>query len=209
MSASPVETIGLGRTQRLRKLALLIAAITTAAMLPFMRSWPDEGALHESIEVFGMFSIVLAVVGRCWCTLYIGGRKRKEIVDIGPYSISRNPLYLFSMIGIVGLGAQTGSLALALILLTVAIAIFLPVIMKEEEALRRDFGSGYTAYCARVPRFGPRFSTWQDSEIVAARPRLFWITAREGLLLLLVIPLCESIEWLQDAGWFVPFIRLP
>jgi hypothetical protein len=152
---------------------------------------------------------MLAVVGRCWCTLYIGGRKRKEIVDTGPYSVSRNPLYLFSMLGIAGVGAQTGSITLALILLTVAVAIFLPVILKEEGALNQQFGPDYAAYCARVPRFGPRFAAWRDSEILATRPWLFQVTAREGLLLLLVIPLCESIEWLQDAGWFVPFIRLP
>jgi protein-S-isoprenylcysteine O-methyltransferase Ste14 len=190
-------------------MALLAAGLATAAALPFVRSRPDEGTLHESIEVLGMMSITLAVLGRCWCTLYIGGRKRREIVQAGPYSISRNPLYLFSLLGIAGIGAQTGSIALALILVTLALAIFLPVVLKEEQALHRQFGSDYAAYCARVPRFGPRFAAWRDSEILATRPRLFQVTAREGLLLLLVIPLCESIEWLQDAGWFVPFIRLP
>ena len=107
------------------------------------------------------------------------------------------------------LGAQTGSASVALVLALVAFAIFLQVVLKEEKALLRRFGADYSAYVARVPRFWPRFSTWHDREIVVASPRRFAVTAREGLLLLMAYPLCEMIEWLQNAGLVVPLLHLP
>ena len=201
-------SIGLSAVQRRRKMALLIAALTIGLTLPFVRSWPDEGFLHELVEIAGILLIAVAIIGRSWCTLYIGRRKSREIVATGPYSISRNPLYVFSLIGVAGIGAQMGSVLLGPIFVALTLAIFLPVILLEEKALAERFGAEYAAYRARVPRFGPRFSTWRDMETITVSPRLFRITAREGLLFLLAVPFFELIEWLQDTGTFVPVLRI-
>jgi protein-S-isoprenylcysteine O-methyltransferase Ste14 len=204
------EALGLGTTQRRRMFALFLVAIIVAGVLPFVSFLPDgEGSLHEWSEVVGLVLIGVAIVGRTWCTLYIGGRKSREIVATGPYSVSRNPLYLFSFVGIAGIGAQAGSIILGPILVLVALAIFLPVIEREEAALSRRFGPDYDSYRARVPRFGPRLSAWQDMEMVTVSPKLFWRTLREGLAFLLVIPYCEGIEMLQHAGYLTPLVHLP
>ena len=50
-----------------------------------------------------------------WSSLYIAGRKGRELVTVGPYSTCRNPLYFFSIVGAAGMGAQSGSLTLGLI----------------------------------------------------------------------------------------------
>ena len=177
-------------------------------MLPFIDTQGRETLVHEIVEIAGLGLIVVAILGRSWCTLYIGGRKSREIVDTGPYSVSRNPLYYFSLIGIFGIGAQTGSLVLGPLLLAVSLAIFVPTILREEAALSERFGPKYQDYMARVPRFGPRLSAWVDMETVEASPRLLWRTVREGFLFLLAIPLCEGVEWLQESGHIVPFIHL-
>src|SRR5690606_40050349 len=58
--------------------------------------------------------IVVCVIGRTWSSIYIAGHKVQTLVMDGPYSISRNPLYVFSIIGAAGAGAQLGSIVLAL-----------------------------------------------------------------------------------------------
>jgi protein-S-isoprenylcysteine O-methyltransferase Ste14 len=204
------QHLGLGPVQRRRKLAFLLAALVAGVALPFTRSVGTSGGfLHEAAEIGGMILIAMAIVGRSWCTLYIGGRKAHEIVAMGPYSISRNPLYVFSLIGVAGIGLQTGSLVLGLLLAAVALAIFLPVILSEEGALASNFGAEYEAYRARVPRFGPRISAWRDTETVVVHPRRLWRTFAEALLFLLAMPLCEAIDRLQDAGYLVPLFHLP
>jgi protein-S-isoprenylcysteine O-methyltransferase Ste14 len=204
----PSKGFGLKAVQRRRKLALFGAALAIGLTLPFVRSWPDEGALHELVEVLGILLIAGAIIGRSWCTLYIGGRKSREIVSTGPYSISRNPLYMFSLMGVAGIGAQMGSIFLGPLFVAVCLAIFLPVILLEEKALAERFGVEYEAYRARVPRFGPRFAAWRDMETLTVSPRLVRITAREGMLFLLAVPLFELVEWLQDTGYAVPLIRI-
>lgn len=205
----PRENLGLRPVQRRRKLFLFLVALAAAALLPFIQSRGGETFLHEGLEMLGIGAIALAVIGRSWCTLYVGGRKSAEIVATGPYSVSRNPLYLFSFIGIAGIAAQTGSVTVVAALTGISIAIFLPAILKEEKALAGRFGPEYARYRGRVPRFGPKFSAWVDMEKIEVTPMLFWRTAREGLLFFLVLPICEGVEWLQDAGYLVPLLYLP
>ncbi|MEG0818380.1 MAG: isoprenylcysteine carboxylmethyltransferase family protein, partial [Brevundimonas sp.] len=109
---STVQGFDLQRVQKLRKLALLGGIVAVVALAFFTRSMGGETVLHEGLEAFGLALIAVCIVGRAWCSLYIGGRKKAEIVNRGPYSISRNPLYIFSFMGAFGVGAQTGSLTL-------------------------------------------------------------------------------------------------
>jgi protein-S-isoprenylcysteine O-methyltransferase Ste14 len=201
--------LGLGSVQRRRRRALWIGALLAALAIPFTESSAEEGLAHELLEMLGVFFIATGVLGRAWCTLYIGSRKGTEVVATGPYSVSRNPLYLFSFVAVAGIGAQTGSYIMTALLVSVAIIIFLPAILREEGALAARFGEEYARYRSRVPRFGPKLGGWTDMETVVVTPRLFWKTAREGLLFFLVIPYCEAIEWLQGAGVIEPLVRLP
>jgi protein-S-isoprenylcysteine O-methyltransferase Ste14 len=204
-----MEPLLLGNVQRRRKLALTIAGASAILMLPFTRTMSEETLPSEIMEIVGVVLIVFAILGRSWCTFYIGGRKGQEIIALGPYSVSRNPLYFFSLIGIFGIGAQTGSLLLGPILLAIGLAIFIPVILAEERALLRRFGQVYRSYLDRVPRFGPRASEWRDAEIVPAYPARVLRTATEGMLLLLALPICESAEWFQEVGYLPALIQIP
>lgn len=165
--------------------------------------------MHEGLEAVGLALIGICIVGRGWCSLYIGGRKKAEIVDRGPYSISRNPLYVFSFIGAFGMGAQTGSITMALLFTVTAFAVFYATIQREEEWLASMFGATYAAYRARTPRFGPNFRKWQDQETLEVRPTFFLTTLRDGLAFLLVIPLFEALEHAQDVGWVRAMFTLP
>ena len=100
--------------QRLRRMTLALLLALVFAVLLFGQSiFPPETALHEAIEMIGIVLIVIGIAGRLWSTLYIGGRKSASVVSDGPYSITRNPLYVFSAVAAVGVGAQMGSITAA------------------------------------------------------------------------------------------------
>lgn len=206
---STVQGFDLQRVQKLRKAALLVGLIGVVGLAFVTRSMGGADALHEGIEAFGLGLIIVCIVGRAWCSLYIGGRKKTEIVDRGPYSISRNPLYVFSFMGAFGVGAQTGSVTLATIFLLLTVAVFYATVKREEAWLSGAFGWTYLDYCERTPRFGPDFSKWRDADSLEVRPQFFLTTLRDGLVFLLAVPLFESVEKLQDLGWLSALVRLP
>jgi hypothetical protein len=131
---------------------------------------------------------------------YIGGRKSAEIVTGGPYSVTRNPLYVFSAVGAAGIGAMTGSMIVAAGFAVLTYAAFHYVILVEEEYLERTFGEPYRQYMRAVPRFFPRVRLFRESEMLSVRPRLLYRTFRDGLLFMAAYPFFEFVEYLQDAG---------
>jgi protein-S-isoprenylcysteine O-methyltransferase Ste14 len=204
------DDAGAGPSQTARKATLLVAVLLGIAFLLFGGSrWEDGGTVHEGIEWAGLGLIVFCILGRTWCSLYIGGRKNRELAQSGPYSVSRNPLYLFSIIGAVGVGAQAGSIALAAAAGFVAWLALLMTTMREEAALTVNFGAPYRDYMARVPRFLPRLSQWRDTETIEVRPRLVMTTFVDALVFLAAIPIAEGLEYLHDASMLPTLLLLP
>lgn len=197
------------RMQLIRKVVLFVLIIAVVILAAFSRTLRGETPFHEGLETVGLILIGVAIVGRGWCSLYIGGRKKAEIVDRGPYSVSRNPLYVFSFIGAFGMGAQTGSVLMSCLFTLIAFLVFYATVRREEDWLRATFGANYEAYMARTPRFWPRFSKWRDQDTLEIKPTLFLTTLRDGLAFLLVIPLFEALEHAQDVGWVHAMFTLP
>ena len=210
MTPTPAPALDLGTVQKLRKVAVGVALLGLIAQSVVSQSIGGvDGPWHESVEAGGLGAIVFAIVGRAWCTLYIGGRKKAEVVDRGPYSVSRNPLYLFSFIGAFGIGAQSGSLVIGAAFVAAAVLVFHFTVRREEAFLLREFGEGYARYFARTPRFWPRFSLWRDADELSVRPSLFLLTIRDGLVFLLAIPLFELIDAGQAVHWLGVAAHLP
>lgn len=82
-------------------------------------------------------------------------RKNRELTTTGPYAYTRNPLYLGSMIIALGFGIAARNWWVAVVIVGLFLAIYLPVIRSEEEFLRSEF-SGFDEYCTKVPRLIPR-----------------------------------------------------
>ncbi|NDV89379.1 isoprenylcysteine carboxylmethyltransferase family protein [Aurantimonas aggregata] len=193
-----------------RKTTIWVVVGALAPLLVLTTGSAQPGSLYRaSLEAAGIMLIVAGILGRTWCTLYIGGRKPRTLVTDGPYSVSRNPLYLFAFVAAAGLGAQSGSLIVASLFVVGAYAIFLPVVRHEEIALRAIFGAGYDAYRKRVPRFLPRLSQWQDAPILMIDPKHHRQTALEGLILLAFVPAFYAAEWLRILVPSLPVLHLP
>lgn len=210
MTAAHRPTLDLSVVQKIRKAGVLVALLSLVGFAVMTQSIGGvDGEWHEHVESGGFVAMILAIVGRAWCSLYIGGRKKSEIVDRGPYSITRNPLYVFSYVGAFGIGAQSGSVTIALMFVLAAMAVFYLTVRREEAFLQREFGAVYAAYKARTPRFWPNVSLWRDEEHLTIRPVLFVTTIRDGLVFLLAIPVFELIDAGQAAHWLRVVARLP
>ena len=204
------HAIGIGPSQTARKAILGVAvAAGIAFLLVGDLRWSQEHFLHEAIEWFGIGLIAICIVGRTWCSLYIGGQKNRNLITEGPYSICRNPLYLFSIIGAVGVGAQVGSIAIALSCGFIAWTILVGSAMREEQTLLAHFGSEYAQYFDRVPRLLPRFALWRDRAIVEVRPRVVVTTFIDALVFLAAIPVAEGLEYLHEMAILPTWVTLP
>ncbi len=197
------------RQQWQRKLIIVVAVVIGLAAVMASRPISSEGSfLHETVERGGIFLILIAIMGRTWCSMYISGRKLVSLVTRGPYSISRNPLYVFSSIAAFGVGAQLGSIVFAAICAAACLAIFRLVVTHEEQALTQLFPAEFPAYEARVPRFLPDPSLWQDAETLVVRPdrvqRTFW----DATLFLVAAVAMKGVEALRDALAMGPFLNL-
>ncbi len=84
-------------------------------------------------------------------------KKDRELTVSGPYAYTRNPLYLGSILIAVGFALGARSVWLAVLLIVMFLAIYLPVIRSEEEFLRRTFPE-FEQYRGQVPRFVPRLT---------------------------------------------------
>lgn len=203
-------SLELGAVQKIRKVAVLVAIVGLVGLALVSQSVDGvDGQWHERVESVGFVAMILSIGGRAWCSLYIGGRKKAEIVDRGPYSITRNPLYVFSYIGALGIGMQSGSVVIGIGFVLAALIVFYLTVQREEAFLEREFGAVYTAYKARTPRFWPHFSLWRDEEHLTIRPTLFVATIRDGLVFLLSIPIFELIDEAQAANWLRILVHLP
>jgi protein-S-isoprenylcysteine O-methyltransferase Ste14 len=192
-----------------RKLIVVAAIAIGIGVVLTSRPFSPEGSLlHETVERSGLMMILIAIVGRTWCAMYIGGRKLSALVTDGPYSMSRNPLYVFSSIAAFGVGAQFGSIALAAICAIACLAIFRLVVSHEERALAMRFPSEFEAYQARVPRFLPDPCLWQDADTLLVRPALVNRTFRDAMLFLLAALAMKGVESLRDALPVTPLLHL-
>ena len=148
--------------EQLRKPVGALAATTLAIAL--WRTEPSGGALMQAVETsVGFALVVAAVLGRLWCAVYIAGRKNAELCVLGPYSLCRNPLYLFSSLGVAGIVLATHHAMLAVVAYGIFWIYHWGVIRGEETRLETLFGKSFADYCARVPRLWPRWRGYTDT----------------------------------------------
>ena len=85
----------------------------------------------------------------------------RHLVVTGLYRYVRNPIYVSVVSVILGQGMMVGNIQLLEYGGVVWLLFHLFVLIYEEPTLRATFGSEYTAFCAEVPRWIPRFAPWR------------------------------------------------
>lgn len=133
-----------------------LVALSVIAMLFVARPLERPEVVEEGLRALGIVLAAAGGFGRQWCSLYIGGRKTRELVTTGPYSLCRNPLYLFSFIGAAGVALTSHSLTIFLVVTSFLWLYYPAVIRSEEVKLRAFHGDAFEQYRAITPALWPR-----------------------------------------------------
>lgn len=192
-----------------RILASRIVAVAFLLLVLFTESMHGRGILSGLLASAGLVLVGIATVGRLWCSLYISGHKDARLVTVGPYSVCRNPLYLFSMLGFTGLGLLTGTITLGAGMLIVFAAAYHLVVRREEAYLSARHGVTFENYRATVPRFLPKLAGLREPDDYVCHPRLYrrtlgdvvWFVWAAGAILL--------VPELQQLHLLAPLVALP
>jgi protein-S-isoprenylcysteine O-methyltransferase Ste14 len=202
--------MNIAEVQHVRKVVLGVAVLIGVVMFAVSSSvYSSGGMLHEIIERAGLAAIIVCILGRTWASLYIGGRKIEQFITNGPYSVARNPLYFFSILGAAGAGAQLGSVISAAVFGALAWVVFYIVVLQEERLLAQRYGEAYASYAATVPRFLPRPGLWHDAPTLVVMPPKMLRTFADATIFLLAVPIAEICEQLQKAQVLPVLLRLP
>jgi len=182
---------------------LLLAAVATSNG----RMLHGAGALLA--QSAGFLLVVTAVLGRLWITLFIAGRKDKQLVQDGPFSICRHPLYLCSTLAAFGIGLTTLSLTLTIALPLIVGAMVVVTARREDALLHAAHGAAWREYRDRVPAFWPAWSLARLPESVAVPLQIYrkaFLDAAAFLGLWLLVLVLES---LRAGGAWPALFRLP
>jgi protein-S-isoprenylcysteine O-methyltransferase Ste14 len=126
-----------------------------------------------SFSLLGLAFILIGELIRITAVRYAGGATRTMNVGApslcmsGPYSFTRNPLYLGNMIIYLGFVLFSGGQFLLETLFFVFIFFtfqYSMIISLEEETLIEKFANSYSVYKKNVPRLFPRLNPWINDD---------------------------------------------
>lgn len=110
--------------------------------------------------LLGTLFVIVGIMVRALASGHLS--KNEKLAMSGPYSYSRNPLYLGSLILALGFALAALSWWVAFLLAVMFAAIYVPVIQAEETFLRSTFPE-FEDYAREVPRLIPRLTSLRPS----------------------------------------------
>jgi protein-S-isoprenylcysteine O-methyltransferase Ste14 len=137
---------------------LLLLAILSLACHVVWLGWPKTTTIQLAVGI-GLGIGCILLIAACMRRFKLAGtpfrpvRPVVALVSTGPYTLSRNPMYV-AMAGIL----VAAAIALSSIPFAVAAIIFVGVVhygvvLPEERYLRRELGAPYDAYASKVRRW--------------------------------------------------------
>jgi protein-S-isoprenylcysteine O-methyltransferase Ste14 len=148
--------------------------------------------------LIGSIIAILGLLLRAWASGHI--RKNSSLTVSGPYSYTRNPLYLGSFLLGLGFVIAAGQPILWIIFAILFLGIYLPVMRVEERVLAGAFGEEYERYARAVPLFLPSLMPYREVEANSGFDTSLYMRYREyraafGLLIALTILVLKAYWW--------------
>jgi protein-S-isoprenylcysteine O-methyltransferase Ste14 len=189
------------RAQRWRIDASRAVVAVIVVVFAVTRSrWEDVWLASDLFFLAGVLLVGTATVGRIWCSLYIAGYKSKVLITEGPYSMCRNPLYFFSLLGCIGLGLTTETLSIPFVAAVAFIAYYPLVVRGEESRLLALHGEAFRAYRDATPRLIPSLRLLREPDHYPVQARVFRRSLLDALCFIWAIGLIEMVEALHTMG---------
>jgi protein-S-isoprenylcysteine O-methyltransferase Ste14 len=132
---------------------------------------------------------------RAWATGHL--RKNDALATTGPYSYTRNPLYLGSFVLGLGFTIAAGRLILGLVFAALFLGIYVPVMRVEAKTLAELFANDYRDYARAVPLFLPRVTAYRSDATATKFDSALYRRYREyqAAVGLIVAWLALAIKW--------------
>lgn len=180
-------------------LALAIMATTASA-------WPPVAM--AVMLVLGFTLVRFATIGRAWTALYLIGQKKHQLVTSGPYSMCRNPLYFFTLVGLTGIALSFGSL-LAAALIVGWFAVYYPrVIRKEEAKLAELHGDAYVRFRETTPALFPRPALLKEAAAYTVQPAQLRANTKDYVWMIWGLGLVQVFAVLHQGGLLPVLLRI-
>lgn len=196
--AATFNSIPFDQKKRIKLLQVL--GLFAIATLLFSRPvWMEDQPMREVLEFSGYLLVFICVFGRLWSILFVGSRKNSELVTSGPYSMTRNPLYFFSTLGVIGIGLACSSIIVAMFLGGLSYLVFSFTAQKESAFLKDKFAGEYQAYAQKTPMFFPNLRLYKDGGETTFSPKALFKTFIDVLVFIIALPLIEGLEILHES----------
>jgi protein-S-isoprenylcysteine O-methyltransferase Ste14 len=177
-------------------------------ILCFSQNHQTDNLKTTLLYFFGILLIGVGVLGRVWCSLYISGYKNDKLVTQGPYSLCRNPLYFFSLIGVIGVGMTTETYTIPLLII-VLFSFYYPFVIKNEQKfLLGIYKDEFLVYMKNVPCFFPSFSNFTEPEEYTVKPKRFRNFLTEVIWFFWLAGIIELIEHLKELNYIPIYFHL-
>lgn len=194
-------------TPRVRLVAALLGLTIVGVALAERTALPRSSAEAARLVAFAL--VAVAALWRLWASVHIAGFKDAVLVRAGPYSACRHPLYLGSLLAMLGIGIATRSITLATLLVAGSAFAHARAIRDEERFLRHAHGAAFERYRSEVPALWPDFSRYTVPESVEVRPRVLWQAFLDAGSILGACLLVVLADVLQVRGITPALLTLP
>ena len=142
------------------QIRLQFLAVCYVIGLGLTQTWEHNRPHHVWLDVTAMLLVLCGIGIRLWAMATISHQNDQQIVDVGLYSITRNPQYWGTFLIVIAQCCAWQSVSLLVMSFVLVILYLCYVVPSEERQLRVRFGEAYTRYQTRVPGWWPRWSAY-------------------------------------------------
>lgn len=121
---------------------------------PHELAFGDELSAHAAV---GLIFVIIGVLMRLWAR---GHFERGRLFTTGPYALIRHPLYLGSLLVVVGVLCQFNGWVNWVVALPLFVLFHGIAIVYEERSLAKKYGHAWNSYASHVPPLIPSLGSF-------------------------------------------------